>query len=111
MIDDRSAARVVPKSAITVSIDTPDLPLAYGVVSNISEAGACVWTTADVPVGGALVLRMTFPGQPQPLQAAGRVIWEDGARDARGALRLGLQWSHASGPQHARLKQLIAASA
>src|SRR5688572_20643406 len=105
---DRAAVRVTPRSAITVSIDNPDTPLAYGVVSNISEMGACLWTTADVPIGEQLVLRMTFPGEGQPLQAAGRVIWEDRKRDPRGALRVGVRWSHATGPQHARLKQLIA---
>jgi Tfp pilus assembly protein PilZ len=85
--------------------------MAYGVVANISEMGACVWTNGAFAVGEHLVLRLSFPREPQPLQAAGRVVWEDPQRDERGAMRLGLQWSHTTGPAHARLKTLIVGSA
>jgi Tfp pilus assembly protein PilZ len=84
--------------------------MAYGVVANISEVGACVWTNGAFPVGESIVLRLSFPREPQPLQAAGRVVWEDARRDDSGALRLGLAWSHTTGPAHGRLRQLIASS-
>jgi Tfp pilus assembly protein PilZ len=99
---------VIPRSAVTVAIETQGFPMAYGVVANISDVGACVWTNGAFAVGENLVLRLSFPREPQPLQAAGRVVWEDPRRDEKGAMRLGLQWSHATGPAHARLKQMIA---
>jgi Tfp pilus assembly protein PilZ len=109
---ERAATRVIPKSAVTVAIETQGLPVAFGVVANISEAGACVWTNGAFQVGDSLVLRLSFPQEPLPLQAAGRVVWEEIGRLHRGgALRYGLQWSHASGPQHHRLKLLIATAA
>jgi Tfp pilus assembly protein PilZ len=109
---DRAAVRVVPRNAVTVAIETQGLPLAHGVVANISDGGACVWTNGAFQVGENLVLRLSFPREPLPLQAAGRVVWEETGRESRsGALRYGLQWSHSSGPQHQRLRLLIADSA
>jgi len=104
---ERTAVRVTPRNAVTVAIENQGYPMAYGVVANISDAGACVWTNGAFAVGENLVLRLSFPHQSQPLQAAGRVVWEDPQRDDRGAMRLGVQWSHASGPAHARLKEMI----
>ena len=100
---ERAAVRVIPRSAVTVAIENPSYPVAYGVVANISDVGACVWTNSAFGVGENVVLRLSFPREPQPLQAAGRIVWEDPPRDDKGALRLGLQWSHATGPAHARL--------
>ena len=107
---ERAAVRVIPRSAVTVAIENPAYPLAYGVVANISDIGACVWTNGAFAIGDSIVLRLSFPQEPQPLQAAGRIVWEDPERDPKGALRLGLQWSHATGPAHARLKEMIAAT-
>lgn len=108
---ERNAVRVIPRSAVTVALENPAYPMAYGVVANISDVGACVWTTGAFAVGESIVLRLSFPRQTQPVQAAGRVVWEDSRRDEKGALRLGLQWSHATGPAHTRLKEMIAATA
>jgi Tfp pilus assembly protein PilZ len=107
---ERAAVRVTPRSAVTVAIDNPAHPMAYGVVANISDVGACVWTNGTFAIGESIVLRLSFPLEPQPLQAAGRIVWEDPQRDAKGALRLGLQWSHATGPAHKHLKEMIAAA-
>ena len=107
---ERAAVRVIPRSAVTVAIENPSYPVAYGVVANISDVGACVWTNSAFGVGENVVLRLSFPREPQPLQAAGRIVWEDPPRDDKGALRLGLQWSHATGPAHARLTEMIAAT-
>ena len=41
----RLRARIVPPNPITVAIDDENgLPLGYGVVANVSDAGGCVWT-------------------------------------------------------------------
>ena len=107
----RKAVRVTPRSAVTVAIENQGYPMAYGVVANISENGACLWTNGAFAVGESVVIRLSFPRESQPLQAAGRVVWEDRQRDEKGAMRLGLQWSHTGGPAHLHLKQLIDGSA
>ena len=109
---ERAALRLKPKSAVTVAIEAEDLSSAFGVVSNISEQGACLWTTGAFKVGVNLVLRLSFPREAQPLQAMGRVIWEDAHElGVDGALRYGPEWSDAEDSGQQRLRQLIAAYA
>jgi len=110
-MQERVAVRVTPRNPVTVAIEAEDQPLAYGVVANISASGACLWTSGAFAVGEGLVVRLSFPDEPQPLQAAGRVVWEDAQRNAKGAMRLGLAWSHTVGPAHLHLQGLIAAAA
>jgi Tfp pilus assembly protein PilZ len=106
----RNALRLIPRSAVTVVIENQGLPRAFGVIANISDAGACIWTTGAFQVGESLVLRLTFAREAQPFQAAGRVVWGDAGRNGGAALCYGLEWAHRSGPHHARLKGLIHAS-
>ena len=108
---ERVAVRVIPRSAVTVALGNHDLPRAYGVVANISEAGACVWTNGAFRTGDSLVLRLSFAHEGQPFQAAGTVVWSEQGRDQGDTLRYGLRWAHASGPQHDRLKTLIGSNA
>ena len=72
----RGAVRIVPRSPITVAIQDGGFPYAYGVVANISEAGACIWTERRPrSPGRALSLRLSFPRRSQPLDAEGVVVW------------------------------------
>jgi len=103
---ERSAIRVVPKSAITVAIEEEGAVRAYGVVANISEAGACVWTDATLDVGQDLMFALSFPHEPQPLETRGRVVWA-GPTPTEGTVRYGLQWSSPTRAERARLKELI----
>jgi Tfp pilus assembly protein PilZ len=104
----RGAVRIVPTNPVTVAIETQGYPTAYGVVANISEAGACFWTNGSFGVGEKLVLRLSFSREPQPFQAAGQIVWSGGSE--KGTLRYGVQWAHTSGPQHSRLRRLIGRS-
>ena len=106
---ERGAVRVVPRRAVTIVIENEGFPLAYGVVANISASGACVWTDRRLQVGDSINLRLSFPREPQPIQASGRVIW--GAQtDGGEASRYGLEWDAGSLPQRDRLKTLIEGS-
>jgi Tfp pilus assembly protein PilZ len=110
---ERSAVRIVPRSAITVVIENGGLPFAYGVVANISEGGACVWTNGRFEIGENLVLRLSFAREPQPFQASGVIVWGD-AYPERGAgsdVRYGLQWAPDAPPGREHLRSLISASA
>jgi hypothetical protein len=104
----RSGVRIVPRSPITVAIEEDSVLTAYGAVANISEAGACIWTDADLDAGDGVILRLSFPRGSQPLLARGVVIWRDGGRGPR---RLGLRWTDESAARRRRLErsQLISA--
>ena len=71
----REAVRIVPRSPITVAIQDGGVPFAYGVVANISEGGACIWTDVSLEPGHDVSLRLSFPRGSQPLDAEGVVVW------------------------------------
>ncbi len=93
---------------VTVAIEEGGVPKAYGVVANISEAGACVWTDAGLDPGRAVNLRLSFAGGPQPLDAEGVVAW---ANAAAGTRLYGLRWTDQSEARRARVNGIIASSA
>jgi Tfp pilus assembly protein PilZ len=107
---ERNAVRVVPRNAVTVAIEGQDGHNTYGVVANISGGGVCVWTGGAFQMGETLILQLSFARQPQPLQAAGHIVWTERNQDDEGARRYGLQWAHTSGPQYARLSSEISSS-
>jgi Tfp pilus assembly protein PilZ len=102
----RRATRVVPPEPVTVAMENGKGPVAYGIVTNISETGACVRTDIPFTVGEELLLRLTFAREAQPLSAMGRVVWQNGV--GSGALRHGLQWTY-DGPHRVRLRLLVKA--
>lgn len=102
---ERASIRFNPKTPVRVEIGRPGHDTALGVVANISDHGACVVTEGRFPVGESLVLRLAFDPEAAPFQAAGRVVWIGPASE--GPQRYGLQWAHRTGPQHARLRELI----
>ncbi len=104
----RGAVRIVPKKPITFAVEEGGVPKAYGVVANISEAGACVWTDAALDPGGAVNLHLSFPSGSQPLQAEGVVAWVNAAVETR---RYGLRWTDPSEARRARVKRILSISA
>jgi len=115
MVDDavklerRRAARVVPPEPVTVTMENGQGPVAYGIVANISETGACVRTDIGFPVGEELLVRLNFAREAQPLSATGRVVWQSHPPgESAGALRHGVQWTY-DGPHRVRLRLLVKA--
>jgi Tfp pilus assembly protein PilZ len=107
---ERSTTRHVPIQPVSVAIESQPRGTAYGVVADISEGGACVWTDAPLAIGQSLDLALTFPPEPQPVAAHGRVVWSAGP-PAVSSPRCGLQWATAESPEaRERLRRLIAAS-
>ena len=84
---ERASVRVNPRTPVRVEIGTPGQPTTLGVVSNISDHGACVVTDGRFPIGESLVLQLVFSPDTQPLQAAGRVVWMRPASESAGAQR------------------------
>jgi hypothetical protein len=107
---ERESLRFVPRRSVTVTFEGP-APTRYGLISNISEGGACVWTDAALEVGQRLALSLSFARGLLPVPAEGRVIWT-GPESSDPGRRYGLQWARIDGqPLEARLRELIAACA
>jgi len=105
----RQRTRIVPPRPITVGIDDENgLPLGHGVIPNVSEAGACVWTDSQLAPGGRLVLRISFVHPAEVHEVAARVVWTGGGEDPSGASmrRYGLQWQDSSSAYVLRLRHL-----
>jgi Tfp pilus assembly protein PilZ len=101
---ERSAHRVVPAKPVTVAVESPKRPRAYGVVANISEVGGCVLTAANFDVGEEIVLAVSFPQESQPLETLGHIIWT--REGPPGTVQCGLKFD-TTFEVHVRLKELI----
>jgi hypothetical protein len=109
----RQRARIVPPNPITVAIDDENgLPLGYGVVANVSDAGGCVWTDSRLEPGARLSLRVSFPHPAEVHEAAALVVWGDQGDDRAGCRmhRYGLRWSDASSSCVRRLREVALAA-
>jgi hypothetical protein len=108
----RQQVRIVPPRPITVGIDDENgLPLGYGVIPNVSEAGACVWTDSLLAPGEWLVLRISFAHPAEVHEVAARVVWTGECEDLSGApmRRYGLLWQDFSSACETRLRHLARA--
>ena len=75
----RRTGRFVPSTSVTVALVEENLPIAYGVVRNISEAGACIMTNTSLSPGRSYQFRMSFFGG-EILEAVARVVWRENHR-------------------------------
>jgi cyanate lyase len=94
---------------MTVAIeDESGLPIAYGVVANVSESGACVWTDGIIARSSRLRLRVSFAHLSEVHEVAAVVVWEGAENASRGAAmrRFGVEWLDASDSCVTRLREL-----
>jgi len=106
---ERAAARFVPRRSVTVVFEGRDNTRAYGVVADLSEGGACVWSDAHLKPGQQVRLAVSFARASRPVSAEARVVWT-GPGSKPGASRYGVQWD-AETPDAAHLRRLISESA
>jgi hypothetical protein len=106
----RQRARVVPPTPITIAIDDVDtgLCLCYGVIANVSESGACLWTNGVLARGEEFRLRVSFANPPEVHEVIASVVWEDQAPAAggMGMRRFGVRWSDAASSCVHRVREL-----
>jgi hypothetical protein len=110
----RQRARIVPPTPITVAIDDVEtgLCLCYGVIANVSEAGACVWTNGLLDKGAEVNLRVSFAHPPEVHEIRGTVVWEDAMAQSHapahlaGMRRFGVAWRETALSCVHRLRQL-----
>ena len=105
---ERGSARFVPSRSVTVAFEGRDNPIAYGVVANLSEGGACLWTDARLQVGQQLALLLSFAREPRSVPAAGLVVWTAPVTGTPGR-RCGLKWE-STGDEGQLLRLMIGAS-
>ena len=75
----RNAKRFLPRRSVTVAVLEDDLPIAYGVVQDISEAGVCVVTNSQLTRDRELTLKMSFYREGM-VAAGGRIVWSEASR-------------------------------
>jgi Tfp pilus assembly protein PilZ len=102
---ERGVRRVVPRLPVTLAVEQEGMARAFGVVANISEKGACLLTDGSFPVGTSLICALSFPREPQPFRASGRVVWAK--PEPSRLVRCGVQFEPGPGLEPSRLSRLI----
>jgi Tfp pilus assembly protein PilZ len=97
---ERKAPRVRPRSPVTAAIEEFDR-LAFAIVANISDGGACIYTDREFPIGEALHVRLSFSGGEQTVPLDCYVIWS--AHQTDDTYHYGLQWVYPAGSDLRRL--------
>jgi len=106
---ERGNARFVPTRSVTVAFEARDKPRAYGVVANLSDGGACLWTDASLEAGQRVSLAVSFARESHPVPAEARVVWTSPEKGS-GGRRYGVQWDKEA-PEARNLRRLISESA
>lgn len=86
----RTARRVKPAHSATAAVYRGELQFAYGVLTDVSPAGACIVTDAVLPPGLDVRLKLSFYQQPQLIETGARVVWNRRGRAEEGGFE-GLQ--------------------
>ena len=105
---ERRSKRFLPRNSVTVALVDKDYPIAYGVVKDISEAGACIITDSPVAKDRAVTLRMSFY-RSEMLAAGGRVVWA-GSTESSGnfkGTRHGVEFTALSEAERRHLQKVL----
>ena len=107
-MSERNTARIVPARPITVAIAENDgRAVAYGVLANLSDGGACLWTDGFLRVGMHLRLQISFAHPAEMHEATGLVVWGQMCRATEGETRkYGLEWRGTAVQSRKRLRDL-----
>ena len=105
----RRAGRFLPSSSVTVALLEENLPVAYGVVKDLSEAGACIMTNAVLRPGRNYQFRMSFFGGAV-LEADAKIVWNETPAtrsSGRSEVPHGLEFTDVHGPHFNNLKRIL----
>ena len=107
----RTIRRLAPKYAATAAVYCDEQQVGYGVVTNLSEAGACIVTDSRLAPGSDLRLKLSFYEQPRLFETIARVVWtEEAGSDRAGlaGLRLyGLRFTVTSTAERSHLLHIL----
>ncbi len=99
----RLARRYVPEGAITVAFLARDYPIAYGVVTNISEGGACIISDTSLFKNRPLKIRMSFFRQGF-IDAEVRMVW---SKVVDAETHYGVQFSGICASEQQQFRQIL----
>jgi hypothetical protein len=105
----RRTGRAVPSTSVTVALLEDNVPVAYGVVRDLSEIGACIMTDTLLKPGSSFQFRMSFFGG-EVLEATARVIWSEQPRPGVSPapeIPHGLEFTDIGDMHHATLKRIL----
>lgn len=105
----RSAKRFLPNHSVTVALLDNEIPVAYGVVKNISEAGACIITDSPLAQERSLRFKMSFY-RSGIVAAGGRVVWSQAVKEpgvTSSSTVHGVEFNPLSGAERDRLKGIL----
>jgi hypothetical protein len=107
-MSDRLTARIVPARPITVTVvEDSGSAVAYGVLANLSEGGACLWTNGFLRVGMHLRLQISFAHPAEMHEATGLVVWGQMCRATAEETRMyGLEWQGTPAQSRGQLREL-----
>src|SRR5262245_47802328 len=75
-LDKRSFARVRPRGLVSLAMYQGErIPPAFGIVSDISETGACIHSDRVHFRGQKLQLRIQFASEPELFETQAKVCW------------------------------------
>ena len=111
LAQNRSSRRLTPRKPVTVAMQDGETSLAYGVVTNISETGACVMTDASVGKGRIVMLRMSFYRHADLFETPARIVWSgpelDSPHGVPSAVLQGVQFTELGDLEVSRLRDLL----
>ena len=105
----RRMGRYVPSTSVTVALLESNLPIAYGVVRDLSEMGACIMTNSALSPGKSYQFRMSFFGG-EVLEAEATVIWSEARKQNRAPdveIPHGLRFSDITSAHLENLKRIL----
>ena len=110
--DKRSFARVRPRGLVSLAMYQGErIPPAFGIVSDISETGACIHSDRVHFRGQKLQLRIQFASEPELFEIEARVRWIKaalgGENGVRGGALAGIEFYLPSSTSMSRLRRLL----
>ena len=107
----RTVRRLLPRQSATVAVYRGDQQVGYGILANVSEAGACIVTDSLMAPGTDLRLKLSFYREARLFETIARVVWSrEAAASDKGydGLRLhGLRFTVTSTVERSRLVALL----
>jgi hypothetical protein len=108
----RTFTRVRPRSLVSLAMYQGErIPPAYGIVSDISETGACIHSDRVHYRGQRLQLRIQFAAQAELFETHGRVRWIKpafgGENGMPGGALAGVEFHLPSSTSISRLRRLL----
>jgi Tfp pilus assembly protein PilZ len=99
----------VPQDSIPVSIHDGSHGQVFGLISNVSEAGASFACGVSYPAGSSILLRIAFDRDAEPFVTEAKIVWsreEDSRSGSRGFLQ-GVRFCIAEEEQQQQLRAIL----